>query len=92
MRLERRGAKPMKPLIVYQTRTGNTRVIADAMASMLDADIFPVESITPDQFKGRTVVGFGSGIYWTRIDSQIYQATSLLPKDCNTFIFIFAGK
>ncbi len=81
----------MKPLIVYQTRTGNTRIIADAMASLLGADIYPVESITPDQLKGRTLVGLGSGIYWTKIDPRIYKAASLLPKDCNTFIFITTG-
>ncbi len=37
------------------------------------------------------MVGFGSGIYWTKVDSQIYQAASLLSKNCKTFIFITSG-
>ena len=81
----------MNPLIVYQSRTGNTRIIAEAMAATLGADVVPVELVTPDQFQGRRLVGFGSGIYWTKVDPQIYQAVSLLPKNCKTFIFITSG-
>ena len=81
----------MKPLIVYQSRTGNTRVIVDAIASILNADVLPVESVVQDNFNGRTLVGFGSGIYWTRIDRKIYKSASFLPKKCNVFMFITSG-
>ncbi len=81
----------MKPLIVYQSRTGNTHVIVDIIASILNADVLPVENAASDHFKGRTLVGFGSGIYWTRIDRKIYETTPFLPKRCNVFMFITSG-
>ena len=81
----------MKPLIIYQTRTGNTRIIADIIASKLDADVLPVEKACSDDFNGRTLVGFGSGIYYTKVDAKIYHAASLLPPGCNAFMFITSG-
>ena len=81
----------MKPLIVYQSRTGNTRLIVEAIASILDADALSVEGVSSDHFKGRTLVGFGSGIYWIRVDRKIYESASFLPPKCNVFMFITSG-
>ena len=81
----------MKPLIVYQSRTGNTRIIADTIATILNADILSVENVVQDTFNDRTLVGLGSGIYWTRIDSIIYKSASLLPPECNVFVFFTSG-
>ncbi len=81
----------MKPLIVYQSRTGNTKVIADTISSVLNADIIHIDDVTSADFGNRKLVGFGSGIYWTVIDKKIYETITLLPKDCNTFVFITSG-
>ncbi|CAB1063547.1 hypothetical protein D1BOALGB6SA_8330 [Olavius sp. associated proteobacterium Delta 1] len=81
----------MKPLIVYQSRTGNTRIIVDTIASILKADVFQVENAGSDHFKGRTLVGFGSGIYWTMVDRKIYESASFLPPECKVFMFITSG-
>jgi len=81
----------MKPLIVYQSRTGNTRVIVDTIASVLESDVLPVENVTPDHFRNRQFIGFGSGIYWTRVDRKIYRAATLLPGKCQVFMFITSG-
>jgi len=81
----------LQPLIVYQSKTGNTRIIVDTIASILNADVFPVENVVSDHLNGRTLVGFGSGIYWTRIDRKIYESASFLPKGCNAFMFITSG-
>jgi flavodoxin len=81
----------MKPLIIYQSRTGNTKIIAAAIASILGADILPVENAVPENLKDRTLVGFGSGIYWTRIDQRIYELAAFLPKCCKPFMFITSG-
>jgi flavodoxin len=81
----------MKPLIVYQSRTGNTKTIADAISSVLNADTLTVDDVTSTDFSGRNIVGFGSGTYWGMIDKKIYNAASFLPEKCNTFVFITSG-
>jgi len=81
----------MKPLIIYQSRTGNTSIIANAMASILGADVLSVENAVPDNLKGRNLIGYGSGIYWTKIDRKFYELASFLPKGCNAFMFITSG-
>lgn len=85
------GDNLMKPLIVYQSRTGNTRIIVDTVAAILNADVFSVENVTSADLKNRRLIGFGSGIYWTRIDRKIYETTSFLPQACNVFVFITSG-
>jgi flavodoxin len=81
----------MKPLIVYQSRTGNTKIIAETISSVLNADILTVDDVTSTDLKNRNLVGFGSGIYWAMIDKKIYDVASFLPKKCNTFVFITSG-
>lgn len=81
----------MKPLIVYQSKTGNTRKLVDIIAPILNADLLPVDEAKPDHFKGRTLIGFGSGIYWTKIDRRIYESASFIPNKCKVFIFITYG-
>ena len=63
----------------------------DAIALILDADVSPVENLTPDHLKDRTLIGFGSGIYWTKIDHRLYEAASLIPKKCKVFMFLTSG-
>ncbi len=81
----------MNPLIVYQSRTGNTRIIVDAIAQILNADVCLVGDVTSADLKDRKLVGFGSGIYWVKIDRKIYETASHLPHDCNVFMFISSG-
>lgn len=89
--MSKRFEDNMKPLIVYQSRTGNTRKIVDAISSTLNAEVLHAERVEPAALKNRSLVGFGSGIYWTKVDRKIYEAMSLLPHDCNTFVFITSG-
>ncbi len=81
----------MKPLIAYQSRTGNTHIIADTIASVLDADMISIERLTPKDIKDRSLVGFGSGIYWTRVGEKVYDIATFLPQECNVFMFITSG-
>ncbi len=81
----------MKPLIIYKSRTGNTITIAKAVSSILDADLISAEDIAPGELLNRELIGFGSGIYWTRLDRKIYEFAALSPKECNVFVFITHG-
>ena len=81
----------MNPLIIYQSKTGNTRKLVDTIVSVLNADLLTVDDGKPDHLNGRTLIGFGSGIYWTKIDHKIYEIASFVPKKCKVFIFITSG-
>jgi len=81
----------MKPLVVYQSRTGNTAIIAESIAAVIDADVLTAEHAQTDHFNGRTLVGFGSGVYYARVDKKIYELASLIPEKCNVFMFITSG-
>jgi len=81
----------MKPLIIFKSKTGNTIRIVEAIAKVLEADILPVEDAIPKNLKDRNLIGFGSGIYYTKIDKKIYELAASLPKSCNTFMFVTSG-
>jgi len=81
----------MKPLIIYQSKKGNTIKIVEAIATVLEAEVLSVEDAVPENLKDRSLIGFGSGIYWTKIDQKIYESAALLPKVCNAFMFITSG-
>jgi len=81
----------MKPIVIYQSKTENTKLIAHTISKTLEADIVAVENVTAQDLRNRTLVGFGSGIYWTRVDEQIYKTAASLPEDCKVFMFITSG-
>jgi flavodoxin len=81
----------MKPLIVYRTRTGNTAQLAEAIAAVLDAELIAADRVQASDFQGRSLVGFGSGIYWGQLDPLVYRLAPLLPKDSRLFVFFTSG-
>lgn len=79
-------------LVVASVHHGNTRSVAEAMASVLHADIMSPEEVTPDTLSQYDLVGFGSGIYFGRHHFSLRQLVSSvdqLPKQ--GFIFSTAG-
>lgn len=81
----------MKPLIIYQSETGNTVRVVEAITSIIEAELLTVDDATPESMKNRTLIGFGSGIYWTRIDKKTYRFAAHLPKNSKVFVFITSG-
>jgi len=81
----------MKPLVIYHTRTQNTAQVAQVIANALKADLMLVERVTEQDLRGRPLIGLGSGIYWTRLDSRIYATASRLPRDATIFTFATSG-
>jgi len=57
----------------------------------MEAEISTVDDATPESMKNRTLIGFGSGIYWTRIDKKIYSLANHLNRDSKVFVFITSG-
>lgn len=84
----------MKVLIVYQSmHHGNTRVIAEALATALYAECREAGRVKPQDLRGYDLVGFGSGIYFGKHhQSLIKLAERMQPvPGQRAFIFSTAG-
>ena len=84
----------MKVLIVYHSmHHGNTRVIAEALATALYAECREVGQVKPQDLRGYDLIGFGSGIYFGKHhQSLIKLAERMQPiRGQQAFIFSTAG-
>ena len=79
-------------LICFSAHHGNTRRVADTMAEEIGATVLTPEQVAPAQLDDYSLVGWGSGIYFSRhSDALIRLAKSLPTQPRNTFIFSTAG-
>ncbi|OBH14819.1 MULTISPECIES: flavodoxin family protein [unclassified Mycobacterium] len=70
----------MRALIVCASRShGNTRLVADRMAGVLDAEVVTPESVDPGTVGDYDLVGFGSGIYYMTMDARLRKLVRRLP-------------
>jgi flavodoxin len=81
----------MKALIVYYTRTGNTEIVARALASALGAELLRADAVTKEKLQGWDYIGLGSGVYWLRHDWRLFDAASKIPRDSKVFTFTTSG-
>jgi flavodoxin len=81
----------MKSLIICASRShGNTRLLADRMAELLGAEVVTPESVDPKSIGEYDLVGFGSGIYYMRMDARLRKLIRRLPSvDHRTAAFTF---
>ncbi len=79
------------PLIVFCSRTDNTRRIAAAMAKPLAAELVAIEQLKDHQLRGRPLIGLGSGVYWLRLERRIVDLAARIPSNCRVFIFSTSG-
>ncbi|MCP4782923.1 MAG: flavodoxin [Fuerstiella sp.] len=83
----------LRTAIVYTSvHHGNTRRIAEVMASEMKADLFTADDAAAVDLSGYDLVGLGSGIYFGRHHRslrQIVGAWNSPPK--RTFLFSTAG-
>lgn len=78
----------MKALIVYYSKyKGHTKMIAEAMAGVIEADLIKAEEFNND-ISDYDVVGFGSGVYNQKQHSIISESIENLNlKNKNVFVF-----
>lgn len=81
----------MKALIIYYTRTGNTEIVAKAIATALGAEVVHADVVREDQLQGWDYIGIGSGVYWLRHDHRLFSIARLLPRDSKVFTFTTSG-
>ncbi len=79
------------PLIVFGSRTNNTRRVAEAMAKPLAAELVAIDQLKDHQLRGRPVIGLGSGVYWLRLERRIVDLAARIPSNCRVFIFSTSG-
>jgi flavodoxin len=85
----------MRVLITYNSiHRGNTKKIAEAMASKVDADLIKYDEVDGYNILDYDLIGFGSGIYYGKINKEMIEFLNSLPhvKKRKAFVFITSGQ
>lgn len=70
----------MKSLIICTSKShGNTRLVADRMAEVLDAEVIAPEAVDPATLGQYDLIGFGSGIYYMSVDPRLLKLIRHIP-------------
>jgi flavodoxin len=81
----------MRSIIVCASRShGNTKQVADAMAGVLDARVVSPGNVDAAELASYDLVGFGSGIYFMTLDSELRALIDALPAGEGRHAFVFA--
>jgi flavodoxin len=79
-------------LICFSAHHKNTQRVAEAMAEEIGATILAPAEVQPELLEDYDLIGWGSGIYFSRhADSLLQLAKNLSQKPRNAFIFSTAG-
>jgi len=85
----------MKVLITYNSvHRGNTAKIAKAMTTAVGADILKYDEVDGYNILDYNLIGFGSGIYYGKINKNMIEFIDSLPsiKNRKAFVFTTSGK
>ena len=74
------------PLIVFCSRTDNTRQVAAAMAQPLTAELVAIEQLKDHQLRNRPLIGLGSGVYWLRLERRVVDLAARRLERFFTFV------
>lgn len=79
-------------IILCSGSTGNTRILANAIAEEMDADIFELgeSSVIPDILESYALIGFGSGIFSGQHHSLLLEQVVSLSRFDGKQAFIFS--
>ena len=81
----------MKTAIIYKSiHHGNTKKIAEVMASSLEADLFDLKDANPDIIEEYDLIGFGSGKYFVRPHKKLRKFVQELNPVENKRAFVFS--
>lgn len=83
----------MKTLIIYKSiHKMNTEKIAKAMAQVMNAELVKVENVRLEDLDKYDLIGFGSGVYASKIHKKLYRFIEKMPsKNRNVFVFCTSG-
>lgn len=81
----------MKVLIIYHSEHhGNTKKIAESMANKINADISKAGDVDLNKFEGCEIVGFGSGVYNSRLHKELSDILGKISQQKGKKAFIFS--
>jgi len=81
----------MKTLIIYKSiHHGNTEKIAKAIAETLNATLKKPSEVRHSDIKDYDLIGFGSGIYFSKHHKRILELVRKLPDNMKKKAFIFS--
>ena len=83
----------MKTLIIcISHHHGNTRKVAESIASVLDAKLVEPDKVDLNSLSEYELIGFGSGIYFGKHDKTLFELIHKIPHiNKNAFIFSTRG-
>ncbi|MGW0732474.1 flavodoxin family protein [Streptomyces sp. NPDC002851] len=83
----------MKAVIVCTSVShGNTRRVADSMAQVLGAKVVSPEQAGPAELADADLVGFGSGVFYSRLHPRLTDFVKALPtRRGRAFVFATSG-
>lgn len=81
----------METAIIYKSiHHGNTKKIAETIAGSLNADIFDLKEVKEDIIKDYDLIGFGSGIYFSKPHKNLMKFIDSLSDEKNKKAFVFS--
>ncbi|MCF3180665.1 flavodoxin family protein [Streptomyces polychromogenes] len=83
----------MKVIIVcVSVSHGNTRRVADSIGQVLGARVVSPEEADPTELSGADLVGFGSGVFYSRLHPRLTDFVKALPNGRGrAFVFATSG-
>lgn len=85
----------MRTLIIYSSsHHGNTRKVAEAMANAIEARVLKYDDVDAYNIVEYDLVGFGSGIYHGKPQTEFMEFIDSLPnvKNRKAFVFTTSGR
>ena len=81
----------MKTYIIYASfHHRNTQKIAEVLADNLNAELDKFENFNYEKFKNADLIGFGSGVYFSKFHRGLLNLTKSLDKQDSKKAFIFS--
>jgi len=81
----------MKSLIVFKSiHQGNTEKVANAIAFVLEAKLLKISETKPSDLQGFDLIGFGSGVYGSNLDKNLFALVNALQNVKGTKVFVFS--
>ncbi|MDF2678285.1 MAG: hypothetical protein K0Q97_2629 [Bacillota bacterium] len=81
----------MKRIIVYESVChGNTEKIAKVISEIIDAEMIKASKVKPKYLNYYDLIGFGSGIFYGKHNTNILDLISKMPNVTNKKAFVFS--
>jgi flavodoxin len=77
-------------IVLYSYHHNNTEKVANAIASIIDAEIKTPDQLSSDEVQEYDLIGFGSGIYGSKHHQKILDLAVKLPNADKKSVFIFS--